>query len=167
MSRSTYKSKPVPVDPEAAAQEHSRREELKDNNAYQRGVLQAQAQERMNAQHALNQGLTDLARVSLNRDTTVAGRDFYNRCHIRVTKAAERVASIMEGAIGDDGKVIEGAVSIPAWLPPPTPTKEQTIVVRAPRVDGTYRESKGLSPDGSGLPLKGPGSQIDPDWVNK
>jgi hypothetical protein len=164
MSRAE-KTRPIPVDPEAEAQELERRAELNGNDAYQRGMAHAQAQERANAQNALNQGLADLQRVSLNRDTTQAGRDSYNRCWNRVEKAAQRVASITDGAIVD-GNVTEAAVTIPAWLPPPTPTKEQTVTVRAPRTDGAYRETKGMGPSGKGLPLRGPGSNTDPDWMN-
>jgi hypothetical protein len=76
------------------------------------------------------------------------------RCHKRVTKAAERVASITDGE-----------VQIPAYIPAPAPTVADTIVIRAPQIDGGYRESKGHGPSG-GLPLKGPGSNVDPDWIN-
>jgi len=168
MSKSTYKSKPLPIDPESQEREADRQAELTNSDSpYMRGMLQAQAQERSNAQHALNSGLADLKRTTLNRDTTVAARDSYDRCWKEVERRAARVASIMDGAIGDDGKVIDGAVTIPAWLPPPAPTKADTIIVRAPRPSTSYAERAGLSPDGTGLPLRGPGSNVDPEWINK
>lgn len=160
------KRKPLPVDPEAVAFEENRRAELSRNDAYKRLVAQAQATERFNAEGALQTALADLKRCSLKRDTTQPARDAYNRCHLRVTRAAERVCSIIDGSI-INGKVQSGEVQIPAWLPPPTPTKADTIIVRAPRIDGTYRERLGLNRDGSGLPLRGPGSNVDPEWLPK
>src|SRR5437764_997365 len=135
------KRRPLPVDPEAEAFEQRRREELNGNDAYKRGMAHAVAQERMNAQGALNGALADLKRVTLTRDTTQAGRDAYDRTWNRTLKAAERVASMDEGAIGADGKVIQGAVTIPAYLPAPQPTVAQTIVVGAPRSNPCYHET--------------------------
>ena len=162
------KRKSITVDPEAEQQEATRRAELGGNNAYRRGVLAAQAQERANVQSALTTALADLKRVSLKRDTTVAARDAYDRCYSRVVKAAERAALALVGSIGEDGKVITGPkITIPAWLPPPTPAAEQTVSIGAPRADASYRESKGMGKSGRGGPAPGEsGTDAHEAWLN-
>lgn len=166
MSRAEKRA-PFQADPELEAAEARRREELAANGAYRRGVALAEAQERMNAQSALETALADLKRCALKRDTTQAARDAYDRCHGRVVKAAERVASVLVGSIGAGGKVItDPEIIIPAWIPPPVPTATQTVAIGAPRGSTAYRETKGRGPSG-GLPLRGPGSNTDPDWMNK
>jgi hypothetical protein len=138
-----------------AAKEQRRREELAASAPHQRGVQQALAQELTNVRGAFAAGLADLKRATLKRDGTVPGRDAYDRCHLRVTKAAERLA-----AITGQG------VSMPAWIPPPAATEADTVTVAPPAADlGAYRETKGMGASGAGLPLTGPGSNTDPDWT--
>jgi hypothetical protein len=155
---------PLPVDHLAVAAEQDRREELSRSEPYRRGILAAEMQERRNAEHALSCELANLKRASLGRDVSAPGRDLYDRCHLRVTRAAERVASIIDGGLDANGEVITGEVLIPAWLAPPTPTQEETVVVRASRVAGTYRETRGMGPSGKGIPPVIPGSAAD--WTD-
>jgi hypothetical protein len=146
-------------DPTDAMSEAVRTAELRGSNPYQRGIARAQAQELVNVRGAFLQGLADLKRVTGNRDKNVPGRDAYDRCYQRVTKAGERLA-----LIAPEGEVIR----MPVWLPPPELTEADTVVVGKPAFDvGTYKESKGHGPSGKGLPLKGPGSNVDPDWTTK
>lgn len=157
MSRSTNKPKPLPVDPEAVAQEAERRESLSVNAPYQRGVVHAESQEKANRRGELMQNLVDLKRVTLNRDTTQPARDAYDRKWRSVHAMAQRFAT----AFGE-------SVSIPAYLPPPLVTAESTVTIRpgAP-ADGTYLETKGLGSTGKGGPLPGfPGTDANDAWLN-
>ena len=172
MTRSE-KTKPIPHDEVAAAQEADRRESLKLSDPVQRGIKLAQQQALSNARGELSQRLADLQKCTLKRDFSTAGRDAYNRCHAGMVKAAERLAEITGERF-----------TVPAWLAPPTAAEQPTVVIGAPkstatlvvRDDGTqvavdtahaYKETKGHGPSGKGLSLRGPGSNVDPDWVNK
>lgn len=152
--RATYLSKPTPHDPAAAAQEAERRESLKLSDPVQRGIRMAQRQALDNARGEVNQRLSDLKKTSLKRDYSQAARDAYNRGHANLVKAAERLAAITGNG-----------VTIPQWLPPPTSEEAPTEVIGAPPEDGRYKETKGMK--GGGLPLRVPGSAVDPDWMTK
>ena len=158
MSR-VEKAKVRPIDSADVAKETQRVEELRGNSAYQRGVSAALSQELVNVRGLFAQGLADLKKVTVKRDVNIPSRESYDRCYQRVTKVAERLATI----------VPEGEqVRMPVWIPPPEVTAQDTVVVGRPAYDiGAYRESKGLGASGKGLPLKGPGSNVDPDWIGK
>jgi len=157
MSQATYKSKPLPVDPGAEAQEAERRESLNVNAPYQRGVVHAESLEKSNRRGELAQNLADLKRVTLKRDTTQPARDAYDRKWRAVYAMAERFAT----AFGE-------TVSMPAYLPPPQATAESTVAIEPGKpADGSYRETKGMGPSGKGGPLPGfPGSDADAAWLS-
>src|SRR5947207_11308621 len=116
------KAKPRPVDPEAAAKEQQRREELANSDSVQSGIAAAKEQALTNVRNEVQQRLVDLKRVSLTRDINVPGRASYDRCHASLVKAAERLAE-MTGA----------PVSVPAWLPPPAVGDTPMVQIGAPK----------------------------------
>jgi hypothetical protein len=144
------------VDDEGAAAEQIRRDELAGSDAYQRGVQHALRQELANVRGELATRLGDLAKCTVNRDFSQAGRDAYSRCWNNCLKAAQRLKSIVEN---ED-------VSIPDYIPPPSPTEQKMLSVGVPRPDGSYRETLGLGKSGKGLPPPAAfGSAADSDWM--
>jgi hypothetical protein len=154
MSRVAKPAVAIPHDPELAAAEARRLEELANSGAYQRGVAQAKAQEISNARHALNTDLDNLKRATASAYTGTAGWDKYFRTYNRVVRAAERVALAT-------GKPVVGVV--PKQLPKPTePEAQETVTIAVP----TPAPTPAVKPIGrSGLPLTGPGSNTDPIWM--
>src|SRR5580658_5372861 len=115
MSRNV-KGKPIAASPADVAAAEAHQAQRAGNGQLQRNIAQAQRQELDNRRGEFNQGLADLKRATLRRDSTVAGRESYNNCYNRVTKIAQRLASI----IGE-------GVAMPAWLPPPGQEVQQTV----------------------------------------
>jgi len=158
MSRAD-KAKPIPADPASVAREADRVAELAASAPYRRGIAQALANELQNVRGVFASALSDLRRATLNRDASVNGRDAYDRSHGKAIKAGARLKSI----VPTDEKVL-----VPAWLPPPGQREQEMVEIGAPAVDlGGYRESKGNGPSGKGLPIIGPGSNVDPNWLTK
>lgn len=166
MSRAE-KPKAIPADPELEAAEQRRRDELASSGAYQRGVAQAKADALRNIRGILETKLSDLKRATVTRDTNIPGRDKYNRVYNDAVKAAERLALAT-------GQPVSG---IPAWLPPPAPTDEDTVTIGVPKVDpnallltaqGKVAKPAGMgkSGKGSGVTPGFPGSDQHNAWLN-
>lgn len=148
------KSKPIPYDTELAAAEDRRRAELAGNGSYQRGVAAAKATAIANDRSALQTELDNLKRATVTRDANVPGRDKYDRTYHRVVKAAERLALAT-------GAPVSG---VPAWLPPPAPTAENTVTIAVPKPAPTPI----VKPTGRGSSLVPgfPGSDQNNAWLN-
>lgn len=152
------KAKTIAVDPASVAREADRVAELAASAPYRRGIAQALENELQNVRGLFAQGLADLRRATLNRDVNIPGRDSYDRCYRRVEKVAQRLKSVAR-----DEKIL-----MPAWIPPPGPKEQEMVEIGAPAVDlGGYKESAGHGPSGKGLPITGPGSNVDPNWIDK
>jgi len=167
------KSKSIPVDHEAAAQEAERRETLAANESHATRVRAAEAGELSNRRGELTASFADLQRMKSGRGNLAALRAGYDRCYKRI----ERLASTVAGITGE-------RIEIPEYDPPqvlstktrfigPPPSTAKVIV----RDDGTtatidpattYKERGGKGPSGrgtAGIPI--PGSAADHNWVQK
>lgn len=171
MSKVTSKSRPLPVDHEAAAQETERRESLAANDAYAAGIRRAQTTELENRQNELKGAISDLRRMRQCRGNFAAALSGYSRVYQRIVRLAETIA----GVTGE-------SIEIPEFDPPQElstrtrtigPPKGTAEVVTRP--DGTkvtvdtakaYKETKGKGPSGRGLPPPAiPGSAADSTWL--
>lgn len=148
--------KPVPHDPALEASERHRREELARSQPYQAGVAAALAQALSNQKELVQTRFGDVRRTQIKRDLNKQSRASYERTYGNMLREVERLA-------GMTGKPVSG---VPAYYPPVDDT-EHTVTVNPPAVDlGKYTDTKGMGPSGKGLPVNGPGSNTDPDWVN-
>ena len=149
----------------------------------ERGMALAQATERTRVKSVLEGALSDVKRTALKKSVNQQSRDAYDRAFNRLEVAAQNWADNTGEEVSIPVRdaplplpyelhvwarelavaLEKHKIKVPAL---PTPATVQFIKPQgAP--DGRYRESLGLSPDGSGLPLRGPGSNTDPDWVQK
>jgi hypothetical protein len=140
---------PIPHDPVLAAENARKRQEIESSGAWQRGQAQAKANDLRNTQERYNTVIADLRRHAITRDKNVPSRDRYNLTHKNAVRAAEALFL----ATGT-------AVPVPAWLPPPDATTEETVMVTVAPAVTPIVEPRGRS----GLPLTGPGSNTDPMW---
>lgn len=164
MSR-TEKRAPLPVDPELAANEQRRREELARSGPYQRGVALAKADDMRNCQSRFEAELGRLKRSTLTRDDSVAARDKYNHAYNDALAAGERLAKAT-------GKPMAG---FPKWLPPPAAVEEDTITIEVPKPAadallnplGKVAKPTGMGKDGKGGPAPNFADPVAMDaWLN-
>jgi len=139
------------------AQAERRRIELANNGQLQRGKADAESAETTRVRGALTGALDSLKKATLNRDTTQAGRDHYNRKHTEAVRAGQNLAT----HLGTD------VLLVPEFLPPPTPQSAPTMRISPARADGSYRETMGLGPSGKGVAPPGAvfGSAADTTWL--
>jgi hypothetical protein len=145
----------------------------------ERGRAAALSTEGKRVAAVLEGALADVKRTAHKKSVNQPSRDAYDRAFNRLEIAAQNQANFT----GEDVviPVRDAPVSFPRALHdwaavvvsvlekhkikiPPLPMSALTQIIKPCAPDGRYRESKGLSPDGTGLPLTGPGSNVDPNW---
>jgi hypothetical protein len=169
--RATHKSRPLPVDPHAEAQETERREALAANAPHTERVRQAEAQELANRRGELTASFADLQRMKSSQGNLAAARAGYDRVYQRI----ERLATLIAGLTGESIEVPDydplAVLSTKTRVIGPPPSTAEVIT----RPDGSkvtvdtakaYRESKGMGKSGKGgpgIPIQGSAA----DWVQK
>ena len=149
------KARPIPHDPALAAEEVERRQRNAGNETLQRNIKAAVATEHQRLRNEIAGEIAALGRIKKGRGSVEARRGNYTRAYQRGERAA---------------KVLFAATGVPVPYPefdPPTEVTSTRMIAVGPDPLPSYIETRGKGSTGTGLPLKGPGSQIDPEWVDK
>jgi hypothetical protein len=150
------------ADPASNVVEEQRQKQA-DNLTLQINVTAARKQEFENRKRELDADIIGLQRMRdrAARGYAEAARAGYDRIYSRVLRLAQVIAD-----------EFDHEVPVPQYDPPTDGRTVQMISVKPRSVQGqaadrSYVETGGKGKSGKGLPLKGPGSQIDPDWIGK
>ncbi len=147
------KGNPLPADPADVAKEEERRRRNADNETLQRNIKAAVSTEHQRLRNEIAGEIAALGRIKKGRGSVEARRGNYNRAYDRLERAA---------------RVLFDATGVPVAIPERDPPAE-VVSVRMVNVglepSKPYTETRGKSPDGTGLAPVIPGSAADNGWL--